>query len=167
MKCPQCGAKNEPNSKFCRECGASLTASKAPTITAVSELYGKEVDVLFFLENYTGKIAGIVNPSPDQLGRYREAVLQRVVVENPGTMETDENIGALLTFIRQSKEYLGEKYDDSIFRNASVKELKKEYLKLFEKILKNKSRNPGEAPKPPAPGTSAPDGKKISPPMIG
>ena len=152
MKCSQCGTKNDPQSKFCKECGADLqNPSKAPAVTAISELYGKDVEVLFFIESFSGKITGIVNPTEDQIGRYREGILQRVTIESPAASEPDENIGAVLTFIRQSKEYLGEKYNESQYRNYSTVDLKKEYLKLFERILKDKSMK-GDAPKPqPAP----------------
>ena len=164
MKCSQCGTKNDPQSKFCKECGADLqNPSKGPAVTAISELYGKEVEVLFFIENFSGKVTGIVNPTEDQIGRYREGVIQKVVIETPAPQASDENIGALLTFIRQSKEYLGEKYEESNFRNYSIKDLKKEYLKLFEKILKFKSKGVGEPPKP-VPGA---DPKKVSPPTTG
>src|ERR1035441_10215494 len=111
MKCSQCGTKNDPTSKFCKECGIELQAqTQTPTLAAISELYGKEVEVLFFIEGFTGKVTGIVNPTEDQIGRYREGILQRMVIETPApASESDENIGAILTFIRQSKEYLGEK----------------------------------------------------------
>lgn len=128
--------------KFCSECGGDLAAkSGSHPLTAISELYGKEVEVLFFIENFTGKISGIVNPTEDQIGRYREGILQKILIDAPITTESDENVGALLTFIRQSKEYLGDKYDESNFRNYSTADLKKEYLKLFEKILRVKSKN--------------------------
>ena len=149
MKCVQCGAKNDPTSKFCKECGTALNSNpRTPSVSAVSELYGKEVEVLFFIEGFTGKIAGIVNPSEDQIVRYREAVRQKVVVENPVNVETDENIGALLTFIRQSKEYLGEAYNENQYRNFTTPDLKKEYLKLFERILKDKARKADPKPMP-------------------
>jgi hypothetical protein len=111
-------------------------------------LYGKEVEVLFFIENFTGKVSGIVSPTEDQIGRYREGIIQKVLIETPVTTDSDENIGALLTFIRQSKEYLGEKYDEGNFRNYSTTDLKKEYLKLFEKILRVKSKNMEVKPAP-------------------
>jgi hypothetical protein len=150
MKCGQCGTRNDPKSKFCRECGIELaTHPNSQPLTSVSELYGKTVEVLFFLENFTGKISGIVNPTEDQVGRYREGVLQKVVIETPSTNEADESIGAILTFIRQSKEYLGEGYNESSYRNSSVADLKKEYLKLFEKILRVKSKNSEPKPVPP------------------
>jgi hypothetical protein len=152
MKCGQCGAKNDPKNKFCSECGIELQShprSQALTgITGISELYGKDVEILFFIENFTGKISGIVNPTEDQVGRYREGVLQKVVIETPSSTETDENIGAILTFIRQSKEYLGEKYNENQYRNSSPVELKKEYLKLFERILKDKSKKSEPKPMP-------------------
>jgi hypothetical protein len=149
MKCGRCGTKNEPSAKFCKECGIDLQAgAQGQGLTTISELYGKEVDVLFFIENFTGKISGIVNPTEEQIGRYREGVLQRVLVESPSTLESDENIGAILTFIRQSKEYLGEKYNENQYRNTSPAELKKEYLKLFERILREKSRNGDSKPLP-------------------
>lgn len=154
MKCSQCGTKNDPPGKFCKECGADLQTGKAKPqpVIAISELYGKEVEVLFFIESFSGKVTGIVNPTEDQIGRYREGHLQRVVIETPAAGgEVDENIGAVLTFIRQSKEYLGEKYNEAQYRNFSPAELKKEYLKLFERILKDKGAK-GDAPKPmPAP----------------
>ncbi len=150
MKCGHCGAKNDVKAKFCVECGTPVSlASGEKPLTAVSELYGKEVDVLFFIENFTGKVSGIVNPTADQIGRYREGIIQRVLIETPVTTDSDENIGALLTFIRQSKDYLGEKYDESNFRNYSTSDLKKEYLKLFEKILRVKSKNMDPKPTPP------------------
>lgn len=154
MNCSQCGTKNDPPSKFCKECGADLqNKPKSQTVTVISELYGKEVEVLFFIENFSGKVTGIVNPTEDQIGRYREGILQRVVIEAPatgGNTELDENIGAVLTFIRQSKEYLGEKYNENQYRNFSPADLKKEYLKLFERILRDKSMK-GEPKPQPAP----------------
>lgn len=142
MKCGHCGAKNDMKSKFCSECGGELAVKAgSQPLTSISELYGKETEVLFFIENFTGKISGIVNPTEDQIGRYREGILQKVTIETPVAIESDENIGAILTFIRQSKEYLGEKYDEGSFRNYSTVDLKKEYLKLFEKILRVKSKN--------------------------
>ncbi len=149
MKCGQCGTKNDPQNKFCSECGTDLKSHpRSQVSTGLSELYGKEAEILFFIESYTGKISGIVNPSEDQLVRYREGVRQKVVIETPSSSETDENVGALLTFIRQSKEYLGEKYNESLYRNSTPAELKKEYLKLFERILKDKSRQSDTKPLP-------------------
>jgi hypothetical protein len=150
MKCGKCGTKNDPKSKFCSECGIDLQSHPhSQALTGISELYGKEVEILFFIENFTGKVTGIVNPTEDQIGRYREGVLQKVVIETPaGTAEADENIGALLTFIRESKEYLGEKFNENLYRNSTPAELKKEYLKLFERILKDKSKHSEPKPAP-------------------
>ena len=148
MKCSQCGTKNEPKAKFCIECGIDLTgAAGSQSFSAISELYGKEVEILFFIENFTGKISGIVNPSEDQIGRYREGMLQKVVIESPNNAN-DENVGAILTFIRQSKEYLGEEFNESNYRNHVPADLKKEYLKLFERILKVKAQRGDSKPLP-------------------
>ncbi len=141
MKCEQCGTKNDPKSKFCKECGVDLQMSaETQTISTISELYGKEIEVLFFIENFTGKVSGIVNPSEDQIGRYREGIIQKVTIEAPSGNATEEGVGAILTFIRQSKEYLGEEYNESNYRTFSPSELKKEYLRLFERILKVKAQ---------------------------
>ncbi len=148
MKCTQCGFKNEVKSRFCSQCGLELLAHPdAGQITTLTELYGKEVEVLFFIESFTGKISGIVNPSEDQIGRYREGVVQKVTIESNANSATDETVGTILTFIRQSKDYLGEDFNESNYRGNTPQELKKEYLKLFERILKVKAQR-GEAPKP-------------------
>jgi hypothetical protein len=150
MHCSRCGTKNETKSKFCRECGVELQGGQAPpSFTTLSELYGKEIDVLFFIENFTGKISGIVNPTEDQIGRYRQGILQKVTIESSGSNPSDETAGTILTFIRQSKEYLGEEFNESHYRGFSPADLKKEYLRLFEKILKVKAQRQ-DAPKPSA-----------------
>ena len=149
MKCSKCETKNDPKNKFCKECGADMqTHTETPVVTAVSELYGREVDILFFIEHFTGKISGIVNPTEDQIGRYREGHLQKVTVEAPNASPGDESIGVLLSSIRQSKEYLSEDFNESHFRGLTPADLKKEYLRLFERILKMKAQR-GEM-KPPA-----------------
>lgn len=149
MKCAQCGTKNDPESKFCKGCGAGLqNGAKSQPLTAISELYGKEVEVLFFIENFTGKISGIVNPSEDQIGRYREGILQRITIKSPYGTEVDANIGDVLTFIRQTKEYLGEPFKESEYRKFNAVDLKKEYLRLFDRILKQKSLTPLPKPAP-------------------
>jgi len=53
MKCGHCGAKNDLKAKYCSECGTDLAIpSNAKPVTTLSELYGKEVDVLFFIESF-------------------------------------------------------------------------------------------------------------------
>jgi hypothetical protein len=149
MKCTQCGFKNEVTNRFCGQCGKELLAHPdSIAVTTLSELYGKDVDVLFFIENFTGKITGIVNPTEDQIGRYRDGVLQKITIQSGVNPANDETVGTILTFIRQSKEYLGEPYNENNYRNFPTTELKKEYLRLFERILKAKNKMP-EAPKNP------------------
>jgi hypothetical protein len=147
MKCATCGFKNEIKSRFCSQCGAELSGTpESQAGTTLVELYGKEVDVLFFIENFTGKISGIVNPSEDQIGRYREGILQRVTIESATNNTTDESVGTIMTYIRTSKDYLGEKFEEAQYRGFSPQELKKAYFKLFERILKAKAQR-GEPPK--------------------
>jgi hypothetical protein len=142
MKCSVCHTKNDPKNKFCKECGVDLkTHPDHSLLISNSELYGREVEVLFYIDTSTGKISGLVNPTEDQISRYKkDSVLQKVTVEVPENIVADENAGAVLAFIRQSKEFLGEEYDENDYRNFSLVDLKKEYLKLFERVLKYKSQ---------------------------
>ena len=142
MKCSNCHTRNDSQNKYCKACGQDLKSHPdySPAISN-SELYGKEVDVLFYVDKATGKILGYVNPTEEQIGRYKkDSVVQTVTVEAPGDVVADENSGAILSFIRQSKEFLGEDFDDSTYRNYSVQDLKKEYLRLFERVLKVKAK---------------------------
>ncbi len=149
MKCAHCGTINEPKNIHCVKCGAHLPSDAKHAHTAsVSELYGKEVDLLFFMEKYTGKISGIVNPSEDQFGRYREGVRMKYVIESSSDSSHDEEVAALLTFIRQGQEYLGEKYDANYYHSFSTADLKKEYLRLFERMLLDKEKRDSKFPAP-------------------
>jgi Double zinc ribbon len=147
MKCPRCGAKNDPKNKFCSECGGELQSISEQAFNSAG-LIGHEVEVLFFNDTFSNKIGGIVNPSPDQIGRYKHGIVQKVVIQ--AATEVDETAGTVLTFIKQSKEYLGEDYNENTYKSFSHADLKKEYLKLFERVLKMKAqRNIGGAPEPP------------------
>ena len=142
MKCSNCQANNAAHNKFCKECGQPLTNHSAhPMPVSNSELYGKEVEVLFYIDPSTGKITGLVNPTEELASKVKkDGVRQRVTIEAPDNVVSDADAGTVLTFIRQSKEFLGEDYDESNYRNLSVVELKKEYLKLFERVLKTKAQ---------------------------
>ena len=142
MKCSKCEAKNDANSKFCKECGAELHAQPdLQLVNTNAELIGKEVLVLFFIEPFSGKISGIVNPTDDQVTRYQKtSIAQRITIQGTDEDSGGEGIGAILSFIRQSKEFLGEDYNESFYRTHTIPELKKEYLKLFERVLKEKAR---------------------------
>lgn len=139
MKCGQCGNENPPEDKFCGECGADLQIELRKEKLAVAKLLDREVNVLFFFENLEeDRVGGIVNPTPEQIGKYQEyGVLQTVRI---GKNEAGERPDMILPYIRQSKEFLGETYDESTYRGWDVKSLKKEYLKLFEKVLKAKEK---------------------------
>jgi hypothetical protein len=147
MKCSQCGTLNEPKNKFCYECGIVLAVEEEVVEKPLTaHLFGKEVDVLFFAEPFTEKINGIVNPSPEQKMRYRkDGIVQRVIIESPHA--SDDSIATVMAFIRQSKEYLGEEFHEVHYHSFSLPDLKKEYLKLFERVLKMKEKR-GDNSKP-------------------
>ena len=148
MKCPRCGAQNNPKSKFCSECGGELNSVSEQALSSAG-LVGKEVDVLFFTDTFTNKIGGIVAPTSDQIGRYKGGIVQKVIIQ--AANEADDTTGAVLTFIKQSKDYLGEDYNENTYKGFTPADLKKEYLKLFERVLKMKAqRNIGGAPPPEA-----------------
>lgn len=149
MKCPRCGVKNDPKGKFCSDCGAELPASERVNEQLFNSagLIGKEIQVLFFNDSFAGKIGGIVNPSTEQISRYKNGVVQKVVIQAANA--EDETVGTVLTFIKQSKEYLGDEYNENAYKSFSHADLKREYLKLFERVLKMKAQRGGGPPVPP------------------
>ncbi len=153
MKCRLCGTISDPKSKFCWECGAALgEAVEGQPSAAFLELYGKEVDILFFMDGYSGKVSGIVNPTEAQVGRYRQGVLQRVTIDPGAGNTTHETAATILNFIRQSKANLGEEFNEKNYRGLGPVELKKEYLRLFERILKLRAQlHENQKPAPPKP----------------
>ena len=142
MKCSKCDAKNDAQSKFCKQCGAELKAQpEMQLVNTSAEMVGKDVLVLFFIDPFSGKISGIVNPTDDQLARYQKvSIVQKVTIQGADDETAGEGIGAILSFIRQSKDFLGEDYNETFYRAHSIADLKKEYLKLFERVLKEKAR---------------------------
>ncbi len=151
MKCPRCGVKNDPKAKFCSDCGAEMPASEKVNEQLFNSagLIGQEVQVLFYNDSFTGKIGGIVNPSPEQISRYKNGVVQKVAIQAANA--EDETVGTVLTFIKQSKEYLGEDYNENGYKGFSHADLKKEYLKLFERVLKMKAQRGIGGPPAPTP----------------
>src|SRR5258708_15303679 len=142
MKCSHCDTKNDAHSKFCKACGAELKPQpELNLVNTNAELIGKEVLILFFIEPFSGKISGIVNPTEDQLTRYQKSsIAQRVSIQGADENTAGEGIGAILSFIRTSKEFLVEDFNESFYRTFSIPDLKKKYLKLFERVLKEKAR---------------------------
>jgi hypothetical protein len=136
MKCGRCGLEITEKIKFCPECGFDLKIDQS-----VALLYGQEVEVLFFFDpNADGKVIGIVNPTLDQFQLHQHhAVIQRVQV-GAHSLGPDESTSSVLPFIKKSLEFLGENYEDERYRNVSLPELKKEYLRLFERVLKVKAQ---------------------------
>jgi hypothetical protein len=140
LKCAQCGTINEPKNKFCFECGVELTPEvEEMVVQATNNLYGKEVEVLFYSEPLSEKISGFVSPTNEQKMRYRkDGVVQNVIIESPHA--ADDTFAAVLAFIRQSKDYLGEEFHEAHYLTFDLKALKKEYLKLFERVMRMKEK---------------------------
>lgn len=140
MKCSQCNTVNEVKNKFCFECGALLPSEvEEMTVQVTNNLYGKEVEVLFYQEPMSDRIGGFVSPTPEQKMRYRkDGVVQTIIIESPHA--GDDTFATVMTFIRQSKEYLGESFSEASYLGHSLPDLKKEYLKLFERVLKAKEK---------------------------
>jgi hypothetical protein len=151
MKCGRCGLEITEKIKFCPECGFDLKIDQS-----VALLYGQEVEVLFFFDpKVDGKVTGIVNPTLDQFQLHQNhTVVQRVQIGSH-SLGSDEGSSSVLPFIKKSLDFLGETYDDERYRNVSLPELKKEYLRLFERVLKVKSQRQESlnksAEKPPLP----------------
>jgi hypothetical protein len=140
MKCPQCSTTNDIKNKYCYECGAELvTEVEEFPVQVTSNLFGKEVEVLFYQEPLSDRIGGFVSPTSEQKMKYRkDGVVQRIIIESPHA--TDDTFAAVLAFIRQSKEYLGEEFHEAHYLSFDLKSLKKEYLKLFERVMKMKEK---------------------------
>lgn len=136
MKCGRCGAELSDKNKFCPECGFDLKIDQS-----VAQLYGQEVEVLFFFDptSSSGLVTGIVNPTLEQYQSHQaNGVVQRVVVgAQSGNVESTASV---LSFIKKSLEFLAEPYEEERYRHLSLPEMKKEYLRLFERVLKVKAQ---------------------------
>ncbi len=140
-KCRQCGHPAEDSDKFCKECGAPLKrARREAPLNPLMQLFGKEVELLFHTEDPKGEaIQVIVNPTRDEVARYNgDAILQNVVIGT--SADNSESAAVILPFIKQSKEYLAEPFDPRMYRDLSPVELRKEYLRLFERVMKENVR---------------------------
>ncbi len=141
MKCFQCGIDNEIKSKFCAECGAELQRERRKDPPLVSgRLFGKEVELLFWSEDPDfEQLEVIVNPTLEEVSRHRQdGILQKVVIGT--SADAGESAAMIMPFIKQSREYLGEEFDPGLYRGLPASELKKEYLRLFERVLKAKNK---------------------------
>jgi hypothetical protein len=150
MKCGRCGLEITEKIKFCPECGFDLKMDQS-----VALLYGQDVEVLFFFDpKADGKVTGIVNPTLEQFQQHQtRAVVQHVQIGSH-SVGSDENTSTVLPFIKKSLEFLGEPFEEDRYRHISLPELKKEYLRLFERVLKVKAQRmeglkPGDKPQPP------------------
>jgi hypothetical protein len=141
MRCHQCNHDNEIKAKFCSECGAELVrVSKRERPAASTLLFGKEVELLFWSEDPEfEQVSVIVNPTLDEVNRHKnDGILQKVMIGT--SADAGESAAMILPFIKQSKEYLGEEFDPGLYRGLPPSELKKEYLRLFERVLKEKNK---------------------------
>lgn len=138
MKCVRCGSENPPSDKFCGQCGMDLKAQPGEAPSVFARLLNREVRILFYFEDTRGeKISGIVNPTLEEIEKYQDSGVVQTVRITPDMGERPESI---LPFIKQSKEFLGEPYDEAQYRNWDTKTLKKEFLRLFERVLKAKEK---------------------------
>jgi hypothetical protein len=147
MKCGRCGLEITEKIKFCPECGFDLKMDQS-----VALLYGQAVEVLFFFDpKADGKVTGIVNPTLEEFQQHQtRGVVQHVQIGGH-SVGSDENSATVLPFIKKSLEFLGENYEEDRYRHVSLPELKKEYLRLFERVLKVKAQRmeglkPGDKP---------------------
>jgi len=141
MKCHQCGTDSELKSKFCNECGAELQRTgKKEKSPVAARLFGKEVELLFWSEDPDyEQVSVIVNPTLEEVNRHRsDGILQKVMIGT--SSDAGESAAMILPFIKQSRDYLGEEFDPGIYRGLPPSELKKEYLRLFERVLKEKNK---------------------------
>lgn len=139
--CPQCGHASEENDKFCKECGHALKRARRETpLNPLLQLFGKEVELLFYTDDPKGEaVQVIVNPTREEIARHDgDAILQNVVIGT--SSDNSESAAVILPFIKQSKEYLAEPFDPKAYRHLSPVELRKEYLKLFERVMKENVR---------------------------
>jgi len=60
--------------------------------------------------------------------------------EEPGNSVSGESIHILIAMIRNSKKYSGESFDENHYLNFKPVELKKEYFRLFERLLSVRAR---------------------------
>jgi hypothetical protein len=136
MKCGRCGVELSEKIKFCPECGFDLKIDQS-----IAMLYGQGVEVIFFFDTAdSGKITGIVNPTLEQYQAHQaHGVVQRVVI-GTHAMGGDESTSTVLPFIKKSLEFLAEPYEEERYRHLSLPDLKKEYLRLFERVLKVKAQ---------------------------
>lgn len=141
MKCYRCGNENEIKAKYCVECGAEMQRSRPREKSHITkQLFGKEVELLFWSADPAfEQVSVIVNPTLEEVHRHQDdGILQKVMIGT--TSDAGESAALILTFIKQSREYLGEEFDPSLYRGVPPSELKKEYLRLFERVLKEKNK---------------------------
>jgi hypothetical protein len=102
-------------------------------------LYGQEAEVLFFSDS-DGRITGIVNPTLEQFhSQQAHGIVQRVII-GAHSVSGEESPATVLPFIKKSLEFLAEPFDEDRYRHLNLVDLKKEYLRLFERVLKFKAQ---------------------------
>ena len=96
------------------------------------KLKGKTVDVLFYEEG--GKIQAVINPDKAEIAKHRDdGILQKVVVGGVDSAEGGAK-QSYLRFIKQMTSMLGEPYYEDRLSHLDDTTLKKEYLRLLERM---------------------------------
>lgn len=140
-KCRQCGHQAAADDNFCKECGTPLKRTKRETpVNPLLQLFGKEVELLFHTDDPTGEqIQVIVNPTREEVSRFDgDSIRQNVIIGT--TSDNSESAAVILPFIKQSKEYLAEPFDPKVYRDMTPVEMRKEYLRLFDRMMKENVR---------------------------
>ncbi len=133
MRCGQCKSFNEDSAKFCHNCGAGLGKEGEKDTSPKAKLYGKTVPVLFYLAD-KGAIGAIANPSKEEEKEHSgDGLIQQVRIAG-GSGTASEVKQSYMRFIKQLKSMFGEEYYDEQFVNLEENMLKKEYLRLLERM---------------------------------
>ena len=133
MRCLQCKSFNEDSAKFCHNCGAGLSKGEKKAEEPRAKLFGKTVKVLFYLDE-TGGVVVVGNPSKEEEAKHRkDGVVQPVKIDG-GEGAAGEVKQSYMRFIKQLKNMFGEQYYDEQFANLDEVTLKKEYLRLLERM---------------------------------
>ncbi len=133
MRCAKCNSFNEDGPKFCHNCGAGLLGKETKDSVSKAELLGKSVRLLFFQDD-NKQINVIANPDKKIEDKHdKDGVIQMVKIVGEGAAN-DQVKKSYLNFIKQMKSMFGEPYYDDQLAKLDEATLKKEYLRLLERM---------------------------------